>query len=202
MRIAQGGLEVGLVLDYGGGDTEQYSGVANPDAKKPFDKGELAIVFCGTNDRVGDPPTFDEIGRITVKAKQGQVKASFKGTSIFSDPGTGLDTEAGTCKWSYKRTSNDPPMLPTSCLAVATTSEAVAAEAGVAAATTPLLEDSASAAASRSRDIMVVLGIGSAPPRSRCVERRRPRRPAAGPCRGAPAPGGRYQPPRAQWLFP
>jgi len=117
MRIAQGGLEVGLVLDYGGGDTEQYSGVANPDAKKPFDKGELAIVFCGTNDRVGDPPTFDEIGRITVKAKQGQVKASFKGTSIFSDPGTGLDTEAGTCKWSYKRTSNDPPMLPTSCLA-------------------------------------------------------------------------------------
>lgn len=114
MQITQGGLEVGIRLDLGT-TVLLYSATMNPDAKKPLEKGELAIVFCGTNDQVGDDPTFDEIGRMAVKAKRGDVKGSFKGSSLFSKPGV-LAAEAGTCKWSFKRTVSDFPIVPTGCL--------------------------------------------------------------------------------------
>lgn len=115
MRIAQNGSTVGVLLDYGGGDTEQYTARVTPDAKKFDTKGELAVLFCGSNDQVGDEPTYDELGRIGLKVKPLDVKGSFKGTSVFSDPGVLGDTEAGTCKWSFKRTAADLPMVPLTC---------------------------------------------------------------------------------------
>jgi len=110
----QNGSALGIVLDYGTG-TNAYIGTFVPDAKKPDAKGELAILYCKTNDRVGDDPDFDELGRMSVKAKPGELKGTFKGASIFSDPGTFTDTEAGTCKWSYKRTALDMPSVPSTC---------------------------------------------------------------------------------------
>lgn len=118
MTISQSGLTVSVVLDYGGGETERYSGLANPDATKPDKKIELAIVFCGTNDQVGDVTDFDEIGRMSISTKPGKVKASFKGTTIFSDfsdPGP-LPAGGYTCKWKYTRTS-DTFTLPVPCSA-------------------------------------------------------------------------------------
>jgi hypothetical protein len=117
MTISQNGLDLGLVLGSGASNPEQYTGLANPDAKKPDQKGEIAIVFCGTNDLVGDPPTFDELGRMTISTKPGRVKASFKGTSIFSDfsnPGP-LPAGGYTCKWKYTRTDDTAPGLQTQC---------------------------------------------------------------------------------------
>ncbi len=108
MRITQSGLDVGIALDYGGADFDNYSGLANPGAKKP-EKGELAIVYCGTNDLVGDLGDFDELGRMSISTKLGKLKASFKGTTIFSDfsnPGP-LPALGYTCKWKYVRTSFD-----------------------------------------------------------------------------------------------
>jgi hypothetical protein len=107
MRIEQSGLGLGIALDVGTGATN-YVGLANPDAKKPLEKGEVAIASCSTDDLVGNDFSFDELGRMTVKAKPGDPKGSFKGTSLFSRPGT-LEAEAGTCKWSFKRTVADFP---------------------------------------------------------------------------------------------
>lgn len=114
MRIAQTGNALGIILDYGTG-TDAYVATLVPDAKKPDAKGELALVYCKTNDLVGDEPDFDELGRMSLKAKPLEIKATFKGTSIFSDPGVFTDTEAGTCKWSFKRTAVDFPMVPLTC---------------------------------------------------------------------------------------
>jgi hypothetical protein len=114
LKLAQSGLELGILLDVGT-STTNYTGIANPDAKKPFDKGELALVSCTTNDQLGDDLSFDEIGRMAVKAKRGQPKGSLKGTTLFSRPGT-IGAEAGTCKWSFKRTVDDFPEVPFTCV--------------------------------------------------------------------------------------
>ena len=117
MRVAQDGLTVGLAVDLGGGQVASYTGVANPDAAKPDKKGELAIIRCGTDDQVG-VADFDEIGRMSIASKIGQVKASFKGTSIlagFSDPGP-APAKGYTCKWKFVRTTFDgSDGLDTSC---------------------------------------------------------------------------------------
>jgi hypothetical protein len=119
LLISQNGLAIGMLADYGG-LSDRYVAVANPDVKKPLEKGELALVVCGTNDQVGDDSDFDEIGRLTVKAKPAVVKAKLAGTSIFSDPGV-LAPEAGTCKWKFTRTGTTDPGVPTSCGMVMTT---------------------------------------------------------------------------------
>ncbi len=119
MKIEQSGLEVGVELVLSTGN-QFYTGVANPDAKKPFDRGEVALVSCTTNDSVGDDFSFDEIGRMVVKATRGDVKGSFKGTSLFTRPGSLQNAEAGTCKWSFKRTADDFPSVPVTCLFGAT----------------------------------------------------------------------------------
>ena len=114
MYISQAGDALGVLLDYGGGDVERYTALLNPDAKKPEKKGELAIVYCFTNDLVGDEPEYDELGRISVSGKLGNVKAGFKGTSIFSDPGES-PAEGGTCKWKYTRVDTTSPGLQINC---------------------------------------------------------------------------------------
>lgn len=116
MRISQSGFGLGVVLDYGGGVLERYTALVNPDAKKPDQKGELAIIFCGTDDQIGVPFDFDEIGRMSVSAKLGKVKASFKGTSIFTDfADPGPLQEGYTCKWKYTRTDTNPAGLQVEC---------------------------------------------------------------------------------------
>ena len=115
LKISQSGLNVGIFADYPPGDTDDsYVGYANPDAKKPLEKGELAILYCGTDDVLGNEPTFDEIGRMVVSTKPPKVKATFKGTSIYSDPGIS-DAEVGTCKWKWTRTDTADPGIPTVC---------------------------------------------------------------------------------------
>lgn len=115
LKISQSGLNVGILADYPPGDTDDsYVGYANPDVKKPLEKGELAILYCGTDDVLGNEPTFDEIGRMVVSTKPPKVKATFKGTSIYSDPGIS-DAEVGTCKWKWTRTDANDPGIPTTC---------------------------------------------------------------------------------------
>lgn len=115
LLISQSGLNVGILADYPPGDIDdRYVGFANPDIKKPLEKGELAILYCGTDDLLGNEPTFDEIGRMTVSTKIAKVKATFKGTSIYSDPGI-IEAEAGTCKWKWTRTSDIDPGVPVTC---------------------------------------------------------------------------------------
>jgi hypothetical protein len=112
--ISQSGLGIAMRVSYAGGGFDDYVAVANPDAKKPLEKGELALVVCGTNDQVGDEPDFDEIGRMKVKAKPPKVKATFGGTSLYSDPGL-FDPEVGTCKWKFTRVDTTDPLLPQGC---------------------------------------------------------------------------------------
>ncbi len=112
MRISQIGLNIGVQLDFGT-STSAYGGLANPDAKKPEQKGEAALVLCGTDNVLG-VDLFDEIARMAVAAKPGKVKASFKGVSIFSGPSTPQVTH-GTCKWKWTRTDTAEPGLKTQC---------------------------------------------------------------------------------------
>jgi hypothetical protein len=107
MRITQNGLRLGVLLDYGA-NTEQYAAILNPDEKKFDSKGEAAIIYCGTDDQVGIPPDFDELGRVSVSAKPGKVKASFKAVTIFTDYDTpGPLREGYTCKYKYTRTDTN-----------------------------------------------------------------------------------------------
>ncbi len=52
----------------------------------------------------------DEIGRMSVSAKPGKVKATLKGLSFYSDT-----ADHGTCKWSMKRIGTTDPGVPTEC---------------------------------------------------------------------------------------
>ena len=111
MKITQIGPALGLVLDYGK-FTETYTGYVDPDAKKPL-KGQLALIACGTDDVLGNEPAFDEIATISVASKPPKVKATFRGPSVFSDAGT--PAVAGSCRWSWKRTSLTDPNVPLAC---------------------------------------------------------------------------------------
>lgn len=122
VQITQVGREIGLRADYGGGNVNFYAGRAYDDAKKPDEKGEVALVACGTNSVAGDSGPFDELGRFVAKAKPGKVKATLKGVSYYSDP---LDfvnppnpdgwPEAGTCKWTLTRVDTTNPAGGTVC---------------------------------------------------------------------------------------
>ncbi len=113
ITISQSGNALGILATFGPGDSDMYTALANPDAKKP-DKGEFAIIFCGTDNQVGNSPTFDEIGRMQVTTKTGKIAAKFRGESIFSDPAD-MGPEAGTCKWSWKRVDTVDPWVATTC---------------------------------------------------------------------------------------
>jgi hypothetical protein len=125
MQVSQVGLNIGLTLDFGGGNVDQYAGLANPDAKKPDEKGEFAVVFCGTNSEIADAVP-DKLGRMVASTKPNKVKATIKGTTIFSDP-PGLVAHHGTCKWKFTRTDSTNSLLPTDC---STTITGLAANGG------------------------------------------------------------------------
>jgi hypothetical protein len=114
IQITQIGDAIGLRADYGGGDVDFYTGIAHPDAKKPEEKGELALIACGTDSVAGNPGTFDEVGRFAAKTKVDKVKATVKGLSFFSDPGA-ESPEAGTCKWKLTRVDTADAGIATEC---------------------------------------------------------------------------------------
>lgn len=127
IQITQVGDAIGLRADYGAGDVDFYAGIAHPDAKKPDEKGEIALVACGTDSVAGNAGTFDEVGRFSASTKVGKVKATVKGLSFFSDPGT-ASPEAGTCKWKLTRTDALDAAIPTTCPPNGSTLRAVPAD--------------------------------------------------------------------------
>jgi hypothetical protein len=111
VAITQSGNVFGMRFD-DGFDVLDYSGVAIPDQAKP-DKGEMAFVFCGTDDVLGNNGDLDEIGRLKVTTKPAKGTGKLSGTSIFTE----LDgTSVFTCKWTFKRVDTNDPGLPTSCM--------------------------------------------------------------------------------------
>lgn len=112
MKISQLGLGIGVQLDFGTGTT-LYNGLANPATKKPEQKGEAALILCGTDDLLG-VDFRDEIGRMTVSTKPGKVKASLKGQSFFSNPSDPL-SHHGTCKWKWTRIDAVDPGVLVDC---------------------------------------------------------------------------------------
>jgi len=116
LRITQTGNAIGIDVEITGGGTSSYTALANFSAVKP-DKGEFAMIHCGTNDIVGDDLAFDAIGRMQAATKSGKLKAKIKGTSFFSDTST-ASPALGTCKWSLTRTDGADPIVPPFCGAV------------------------------------------------------------------------------------
>lgn len=112
-HVTQTGNAIGILADVTGGDTTTFAGFANFSALKP-DKGEFAMLHCGSNDIVGDGPAYDATSRMQATTKPGKVKAKIVGTTIFSDPGTAPPL-VGTCKWSLTRTDVTDPSVATTC---------------------------------------------------------------------------------------
>ena len=110
LAVSQVGNAVVLALDYGNGTVERYTGLANPDGKKPLTKGEVGIIRCGTDSDAANA-AGDEIGRLfaTTKAPP-SAKASLRGQSVASTP-PGI----GTCSWKWVRTDVADPGLGTEC---------------------------------------------------------------------------------------
>lgn len=114
IRITELGNGLGIKLDYGNANPEIYTALVSPDAKKPDKKGEFVLVYCSTDDVLGDNLDFDELGRMSFSVKPGQVKATFKGQTVFADD-TFAPSGGAICKWKYTRTSVDPQGLPVAC---------------------------------------------------------------------------------------
>lgn len=88
-----------------------YRGIEIPDAKKPDDKGEVAIVHCGSDD---DPAAvtannFFEAGRWKVAVKN--AKGTLSGITIYSFSASHI----ATCKYKYKRVDTTDPNLNYAC---------------------------------------------------------------------------------------
>lgn len=113
ITITQTDNAIGMRVDFGGGSVQQYTGLANPDGKKPATKGEFGLIRCGTDSTAagGVGPT-DEVGRFAATTKAPPAfKASFKGTSVFTEA-----SRIGTCTWKGTRTSVADPAVPTGCV--------------------------------------------------------------------------------------
>ena len=113
IAITQNGNALGLRVDFGGGAVQQYTGLANPDGKKPETKGEFGLIRCGTDSvAAGAEPLTDEVGRFSATTKAvPAIKATLKGTSVFSEA-----ARLGTCTWKGTRTSVGDPGVATSCV--------------------------------------------------------------------------------------
>jgi hypothetical protein len=123
LHISQSGNAIGIEVVIAGADTTNYTALANFPAAKP-DKGEFAMLHCGTNDVAGDDVAFDAIGRMQAATKTDKVKAKIKGISIFSDTGA-ASPGLGTCKWSLTRVATAPPGVALVCPGIAASRRAV-----------------------------------------------------------------------------
>lgn len=111
MTVTQVDTQVGVRLDFGGGSVVHYTGLANPDGKKPETKGEAALIRCGTDDLPDSDLSPDEMGRFTAATKAPPVvKATLKGTTVLTE----LE-RIGTCTWKWTRTAVADPGLSTEC---------------------------------------------------------------------------------------
>ncbi|MEB2286101.1 MAG: hypothetical protein B6D46_14415 [Polyangiaceae bacterium UTPRO1] len=115
MHVTQSGQQIGMVIDSPSG-SRLYAGLANPSLKKPGEKGEMAVVSCGTSDDTVSG-LGGELGRLIVAtAKPPKTKATLKGISLcFELPNPAPLPQFGTCKWSMKRTSKVDPNVATTC---------------------------------------------------------------------------------------
>jgi hypothetical protein len=113
VAITQNGNAIGLRVDFGGGSVQQYTGLANPDGKKPDTKGEFGLIRCGTDSvAAGVEPASDEVGRFSATTKAAPaIKATFKGTSVFTEA-----ARLGTCTWKGTRTSLTNLGVATGCV--------------------------------------------------------------------------------------
>ncbi len=109
--VTQTGSAIGVALDFGGGVVAQYTGLADPDAKKPLVKGEFGLIRCGTDSTADLAEATDEMGRFAVTAKAPPaVKATFKGSTVLAEPGS-----VGLCTWKWTRTAVADPGVATTC---------------------------------------------------------------------------------------
>lgn len=86
-------------------------GAAIPDAAKPNEKGEVALITCGINTVFALEDEDSEVIRASVKAKPAVVKATLKGLGVLENNLTQFGQEIQTCKYSYKRIDVTPPGL-------------------------------------------------------------------------------------------
>lgn len=111
LAVTQSGNAVGLRMDFGAGVVVDYVGRANPDGKKPLEKGELGVIRCGTDTAVGATEAADEIGRLSASAKLApSSKGTLKGSSVLARS-AGL----ATCTWKWTRTGTADPGVATEC---------------------------------------------------------------------------------------
>jgi hypothetical protein len=113
LAITQSGDAIGVMWSFGG---YLYSGVAIADNKKPDNKGEAALVLCGTNDALVDG-NYNELGRFKVATKASTnpskpAKGKLTGVSIYTEANS---NEVYTCKWSFKRVDDANPGILTAC---------------------------------------------------------------------------------------
>ena len=110
LTLTQIGTQIGGRLDFGG-SVVHYTGLANPDGKKPETKGEVALIRCGTDDLPASELSADELGRLTAATKAlPAVKAKPRGTTVLTEP-----ERIGTCSWKWTRTAAGNPGLSTEC---------------------------------------------------------------------------------------
>lgn len=112
MAITQVGDTLYVSIDGGG---FRYNGAAVSDTVRPAQRGEVALVACGT-DVLPMADGEAEMMRGKVALKPTGAMGVFKGSSIFEGPAT-LDPTppyVGSCKYVYKRVDQVNPNI-TAC---------------------------------------------------------------------------------------
>jgi hypothetical protein len=107
LDITQNGGAFGAVIDLNDGPY-RYNGFSMPSVKNAA-TGEVFLIGCSTSKIPTSDDTGAEIVRASVKTKDGVVKATFKGVSLFADN----FPEIETCKYSYTRVDTADPGIST-----------------------------------------------------------------------------------------
>jgi hypothetical protein len=105
LAITQSGGTFAAAID-ASTDNFTYNGVAITDIKDA-NKGEVVLLGCHLANTLPAGQDDGELVRASVKTKLDTFKASFKGTSLFTD----AFPEVGTCKYSYKRIDTTDPAV-------------------------------------------------------------------------------------------
>lgn len=109
MAITQTGDTLYVSIDNGG---FRYNGAAVSDTVRPAQKGEVALVACGT-DVFPMAGSEAEMMRAKIALKPTGAVGVFKGASIFEGPATATPTPpyVGSCKYVYKRIDQVNPNI-------------------------------------------------------------------------------------------
>ena len=87
-----------------------YNAVAVPAVKDPANNGNVILLGCDISNTLASGSEAELI-QASIKTKVPNVKASFKGTSIFADD----FPESGFCKYTYQRVGETDLVGATSC---------------------------------------------------------------------------------------